>query len=286
MKRAPVWWLLLASCATWSSGPQTNDEWNAAYRACRDGNQTACYWKIGSLAPGERRAAYQRACEANVAAACNDLGFFVAQDGQKTRAVELWRKSCELGSKDGCDSYGTGLRDGLGGAVDETGAVAAYELACRQNDAAGCTNLGRQLLNGRGVARDTARAEKLWRTTCASEEIHDSCRVLGLALVRGEGLTKDVDGGVVMLKRACRYGKAADCFAASEVLEELQQPAEALRYLRTSCAWGSSNGCRALAKVLRTGKPGDEEEREALEAEAFVCSHGDCDGGAPEPDDE
>ena len=268
--------LVFAACAATWPRPNSGSEWQATWRACRDGNQAACYWKARDEEPAKRRALYQTACDANVGRACNELGFFIARDGGGARAMELWKRACELGSKDGCDSLGTGWRDGVGGTVDARAALDAYERACRMHDATGCTNLGRQLL-----ASDPARAEKLWREVCASEEISDACRLLGIARVHGEGLARDVDEGLSLLRRACRLGDADDCLATGEVLEELHQPGESLRYVRTSCTWGSAAGCLKLSRTLRLGEPDDEALREARDAELFACAHGACDAGVP-----
>lgn len=190
--------------------------------------------------------------------------------------MELWQRSCALGSKDGCDSLGTGWRDGVGGTVDLAASVVAYEASCAQQDAAGCTNLGTALMEGKGVTKNEPRAEALWRAVCATETIHESCRRLGLMLVRG----KDVEGGLAMLRRACRLGAAADCLAAGDAMTEFGDSVEALRYVRTSC-----EGCERLTKFLRAGDAGVDALEEAAAAQVRACRGGamvacEVDGGS------
>ena len=58
--------LVFAACAATWPRPTSGGEWQATYRACRDGNQAACYWKAREEEPSKRRAIYQAACDANV----------------------------------------------------------------------------------------------------------------------------------------------------------------------------------------------------------------------------
>jgi TPR repeat protein len=264
----------LMGCAASFPRPETSTDWDLRRRQCRDGDQRACHWKgIAELREGKIEQAaqtLQRSCEAGVAESCNDVGFFFSQpyapivrDAVKGRA--LWQRACERGSKDGCDSWGTGLRDGVGGPVDLVGAVAAYERACKLEDSAGCTNLAAALLEGRGAPIDAMRAEALWRKICARDDIYLSCRLLGSAIARGRGLPVDVKEGLSLLRRACNNGKAADCLEASSVMQEVGSKGEALRYLRTSCDWGSVRGCRELGRTLRaSGDPEDSDEAEEM----------------------
>ncbi len=278
MKRA--WWavLLALSCAKTWPRPETSGAWNEALRACRSGDQRACYWKANRLRSSDPVAAakvHEAACNAGAGQSCNELGF-AARDGRgleksATRAMALWQRACDLGSKDGCDSLGTGWRDGVGAKVDLGAASVAYEAACAQQDAAGCTNLGLALMEGQGVAKNEARAEALWRQVCATEEILESCRYLGVALVRGAGVRQDIEGGLAMLRRACRLGGAADCLAAGAEMVEHGDAVEALRYVRTSCTWGSGPGCYQLSKLLRAGDAGVAALEEATEAQARAC---------------
>jgi hypothetical protein len=284
----PPWWIVLLvsliSCARSFPRPQTSSEWEERYRGCRAGDQRACYWRgIADLDEGrtvQGAKTIEKACQAGVGEACNETGFFHSRGWygfpvNAGRARELWARSCERGSKDGCDSWGTGLRDGIGGPADLPGAVAAYERACKLEDAAGCSNLGSALLAGAGVKRDVARAVTLWRTICARETgIHHSCRLLGAALVHGDGVEQNVTEGLTFMRRACNLGSADDCREAGELMFGFGSKPEAVRYLRTSCTWGSAEGCRALGiRLLEGGEAA--EHAEALEVLISACARAD-----------
>jgi TPR repeat protein len=271
-------------CANSLPRPQTGSEWNEFLRACRAGDQRACYWK-GSLELSSGNTAQGvelmvRACDAGVGMACNEVGFFhsEAKHGFKrdgARAVALWKRACEQGSKDGCDSWGTGLRDGVGGPIDLEGAVAAYERACKLDDAAGCTNLGAALLRGAGTKANPARAEALWRKVCAQEEIYRSCRLLGAELVRGELIKpREEEEGLAVLRRACNLGRGDDCLEAALAMRDYGSKAESLRYLRTSCAWESTRGCRELGKVL-SRDPAEDAQEESRAVLQKACERKD-----------
>lgn len=285
MKRWSVLLLLALSCAKSWPKPERSTEWQAAFRACRGGDQRACYWQASSVRWTDRPRAvalFVKACDANVGEACNELGFY-AKDGNElpksgTAAMAYWEKSCALDSDDGCDSLGTGWRDGVGGEKNLERAAKAYERACAMKDEAGCTNLGRALMNAEGVTADPARAVTLWRQVCSGDDalIYTSCRYLGDALVRGQGgVPRDVEGGLKALRRACRFGDEKDCFAASEAMAEVGDSTEALRYLRASCTWGLAEGCAKLSATLsaKSNASADDVE-EAAEAKKKACRKG------------
>ncbi|MGV3622565.1 MAG: tetratricopeptide repeat protein [Archangium sp.] len=283
MKRV-AWVVLVAmSCAKSWPRPERTMDWDHAFRACRSGDQRACYWRANSLRHSDLEAAielYEKSCDANVGASCNELGFF-AKDGtglpkSGTAAMEYWKKSCAAGNDDGCDSLGTGWRDGVGGEKNAVEAAKAYALACEQLDEAGCTNLGRALMRGDGVARDAKRAIELWTRVCNGEDeaIYTSCRYLGDALVRGEaGTPRDVELGLKVLRRACRFGDENDCYVASLAMSEAGDSIEALRYLRASCTWGHAEGCARLAATLTAKNTADALE-EAAAATQRACAKG------------
>ena len=272
-------------CAHSLPRPENFGEWQELFRACRAGDQRACYWRgISDVSEGRIEEGVKRietACDAGVGIACNIQGF-IYSEGRYQRKIDapraraLWARSCSLGSKDGCDSWGTGLRDAVGGPADLPGAAAAYELACKRDDGAGCTNLAKALLHGEGVGKDATRAALLLRTICAREtDSQDSCRVLGAALVHGDGLTADVPEGLTLLRRACNIGGAEDCQEAGELMVGFGSQSEGVRYLRTSCTWGRVAGCRALGLRLLEGPDEEGAHDEARDVLRSACSGGD-----------
>jgi hypothetical protein len=277
--------LVLSGCARSLPRPETWNQWEELFRDCRAGDQRACYWRaISDLDAGRTEEAVKRfeeACAAGVGIACNEEGFIYARGwyGRKVdgaKGVALWARACSLGSKDGCDSWGTGLRDGVGGKADPIGAVAAYEQACKLEDGAGCTNLAAALLKGEGTEKNSTRAIALLRTICARESDNQhSCRVLGSALALGDGVTADVNEGLTLLRRACNIGDAEDCQEAGEVMASVGSKDEAVRYLRTSCKWGRASGCRTLGLRLLEGPDEDGAHEEARAVLKRACERGD-----------
>lgn len=245
--------LLFASCAATLPAPKSSAQWKEVARGCASGDPRACYWvAVSKLRAGDRAGAKQQylaLCADGFAAACNELGFLETKDAPADARAH-WRRACELGDKDGCDSYGTGLRDGVGGAVDLPGAAAAYEKACGLKDSAGCTNLARLLATGKGVTANPSRAMALWAQVCASEEPWQACEELGSAHFEGALVPKDTERGLNILRRSCADAALRSCSATGHALHALGRNTEAVRYLRTSCDSTSQLGCKELLEVL------------------------------------
>jgi TPR repeat protein len=113
--------------------------------------------------------ACQKACEANRARGCNDLGAMyqngtgVEKKDQK-RAVELYQKACDGGNMLGCKDLGSEYQFGIG--VDKVNmkrAVELYQKACDGDDPIGCDDLGACYEAGRGAKQNVAWALELYK---------------------------------------------------------------------------------------------------------------------------
>ena len=102
--------LLSATCANGAPPQQHPSAEKVLTDACDGGDFRGCY-QLGSLAEssvppemGLAKAWYERGCGLDGAAACNDLGVMLANDGQNDEALKLYEKACSLGEQLGCNN--------------------------------------------------------------------------------------------------------------------------------------------------------------------------------------
>lgn len=84
---------------------------------------------------------YAKACLLGAAEACTQEGLVAHQLGDFARSRAASVKGCQAGSAAGCRAAAYLLREGKGGTVDRLMAAAYYNQACRMNDQGGCQNL-------------------------------------------------------------------------------------------------------------------------------------------------
>jgi len=133
------------------------------------------------------------------------------------RALQLYSRSCELGSRKGCAGLGRiGERYDRGDGVTQDRARAAeiYELACSHGDNGACLDLSKACYYGYGVPKDFEKAAALSRRVCDSGEKWlegSSCRNIGIMLLEGSGVTRNVLEAARYLLRACNAGDEIGC---------------------------------------------------------------------------
>ncbi len=83
------------------------------------------------------RTLYTKACDANLAKSCYNLGEMLVQDdgsGNAAQARLYHAKACDGGVADGCSRLGWMYKVGLGGKEDTEQAEIYYEKACDLGD--------------------------------------------------------------------------------------------------------------------------------------------------------
>jgi TPR repeat protein len=93
--------------------------------------------------------------------------------------------------------------------------------------------------------------------------------------MRGDVLPADRAEGLRLLTRGCNLGLREDCFEVGQALAARGEAAQALRYLRASCAWGEVKGCAALGVQLLIPPLDAERRDEALAVLRFACTKSD-----------
>jgi len=174
----------------------------------------------------------KRACDADHAGACNDLGWAydtgfgaLAEDDKK--AAELFELACDLGSARACLNRGVMARS--------TNLAKAAEYAARACDdemEEACVKLS-------GIVNEA-------KTAC--EKKPKDCANWGLIQSRGFGVTQDRAAALASYERACTAGDDVGCFNAGIVLRDgtagRADRAKAKLRFQTACKRGYDSGCR------------------------------------------
>lgn len=145
-----------------------------AVKACDGGEPRGCTLYAAELAAAKdvRQALtfYQRACEANEAVACAELGArYEAGDGvarDLRRATNSYfTRACAGGLGPACTRAGA-LFERAPGLIDLPRAAGLYERGCALGHAEACFNLGVMYAEGRGRDKDLAKALSLYQHAC------------------------------------------------------------------------------------------------------------------------
>lgn len=143
-------------------------------------------------------------------------GFYYDGEGveqDKSKAIELLKKSAELGSAEGqfglgdCYFHGDGIEQDYGKAID------LMKKAAEQNHSVAQFNLGFCYYEGSaGLTRDFATAAKWWEKA-AAQGFADAQRDLGLCYEEGKGVVQNHEKAVELWTKAAEQGdeKAMQC---------------------------------------------------------------------------
>lgn len=192
-------------------------------RACENGVTGACnnlgmIYRDGALGtPVDREravTAFRRACSER-AVACDSLGALLL-DTDTVGAMAALGAGCDLEPADEradasicCFKLGLMHENGWGIPVDESRAAAFHARACQGSVGPACHQLGLMELASSEPERK-ARAAAHFQEACSHGEAR-SCETLGRMYVLGDGVRRDVEHGVMLLRMACEGGVSAAC---------------------------------------------------------------------------
>ena len=89
--------------------------------------------------------------------------------GNYSKAAELFQKVCDGGDALGCNNLGVMYAKGKGVKQDYFKAVELFQKACDSGIAEGCYNLGLRYTNGQGVKQDFVKAKYFFGKACDME---------------------------------------------------------------------------------------------------------------------
>lgn len=198
---------------------------------------------------------YRQACGMDDGAACALLGSKYTREGRGVepdmdRALEYFRRGCELGNAVACDAVGQvdAYRASSAAEAESTAAaVAAAEAAvedaaepevdpsepvpvtiqylrasCDDGVAVDCMVLGHMYRDGEGVPQDHNRAVAMYRTACDISKSDDefgsyACHFAAAAYESGDGVPQDVARALQLYEKSCKAGNDDSCSQATVV---------------------------------------------------------------------
>jgi TPR repeat protein len=225
-------------------------------KACEAGRLEACI-HLGSMYGGAtgiagvlkddpmQVATYHKVCDAS-GSLCHLLGrLYETGTGVErdiARAGELYVKSCENGSDQGCLSL-----LGVGADTDRSRALQALGNSCNGGRDSACLTLGDLYDSGSPkrlrVPKDPAVAVDWYQKACASGEPRGCMRMVGI-YEKGDGVEKDFSKAVGALRHGCEIEpKYGNC----NRLSELEKRAEEQRVAIAAAAAAEKERARAAA---------------------------------------
>ncbi len=247
---------------------------------------------------------YEDACGKDNPTACNNLGWLALQGGpapaikmemldgesgqvrpstvaqDKPKALELFKKSCDLGLPLGCNNEGWMLQMGDGVPEDLERSVELLTRACDQNAEAACASLGWAMEVGKGVEKDDVKAAALYMRGCDLGSPY-ACHNLGLMVEAGRGgAQKDPDEAARLHEIACSKDVLAGCTSLGALRRDgLGVPkdvkgAEAL--FERACSGGHGRGCGLLGDLLGVGEQQAGNAGRVKELYGLACAGGEA----------
>ncbi len=123
------------------------------------------------------------------------------------------------------------------------------ELGCLGGDDVACLVIEDFRRRGRGIARDPAAAATPIAEACKEGQGDPrACRVQGQMSLVGDGVPRDLEGALVVLRPACDAGDPVACAELGFGLRQSGDHAGALPFLELACQGAVSNACAVVAK--------------------------------------
>jgi serine/threonine protein kinase len=224
---------------------------------------------------------YQKACDAGSGAACNNLGVLAATgEGvpkDLVKAFGLYDQGCNQSDPTACVNQGSMEFSGNGVPVSKELATHHFLRGCDLGNTAGCVALSDAY--GSGPLKDPAKSYEFARRACEANN-KTGCAQEVLALVLGNGVPKDVQGGISQLDGMCTNQQQP---AACEDLAKLYSgglsrdvASDAIKqrdYTHKACLAGSTLYC-GIEHVLAKG---DSLQSKGLQNYALLKAN--CDKG-------
>ena len=126
-------------------------------------------------------------------------------------AAKYWKIACEQEDGKGCVLYGIVLDRTF---KNPQKAYRIYEKACALGEARGCYYVGMALLKGEVVGKDLVRARQLWKRACEDGNA-EACHEYSVACLYGEGGEIDLEEACKATTVSCKLGYEPGCESKS-----------------------------------------------------------------------
>ena len=198
------------------------------------------------------------------------------------RAVQLYRKSCDLGIPRGCRNLANQYSSGEGASQDYAEAVRLYRQACEGGDMAAAPVLGSCMTTAGVPLRITRKrcgftGRPVRAGICAAAAISGSCIDEAGALIRMTAKRCGFTGRPVRAgqSRAHVMGGCANLgFMYANGAGVEQDDVEAVRLYRQACEGGDMLGCSNLGVMYERGTGVDQDYAQAVRLYRQACEGG------------
>jgi TPR repeat protein len=149
---------------------------------------------------------------------------------------------------------------------------------CQRGHADSCVILGVMFLRGQGVPADETRAANLFERACKADSMA-GCNNLGVAFSEGQGRGRDYARAGELFRQACYGGTMHGCVNLGELYETgrgvTKDYQAAAARYEQACHGGVLVGCATLGLLWESGRLGTPDSAQAMQLYTQAC--GDID---------
>lgn len=158
---------------------------------------------------------FELACDNSYANGCRQAGLFwmkqqiIPERPDPEKAARFFQKACDADLAAACTDLAQAHESGRLSKDDEL-VASFYEKGCKAGDALGCERLAGLLREGRGVRVDHGEATEVASRACKDRR-PQACVLAAESYFAGLGTRASVQQGMGLLEQACALGHAEAC---------------------------------------------------------------------------
>jgi len=148
---------------------------------------------------------YKKSCELGSAQHCAKLGKIYSKNEEKDVSIKYFEKACALGDGNSCLQLGGRYQTGIDKYKDQNKANEFFLMSCNLNYGAGCSYLGRAYEDGKGdIKQNHSKAIKYFEKAC-DLGCSWGCGLLGDAYKKGEIVEQDYLRAMKYYEKGCEF---------------------------------------------------------------------------------
>jgi TPR repeat protein len=215
--------------------------------------------------PALAAVAYTRSCDGGMARACFNLAMELRANetpGQRVKATELLRRSCDLGEDESCELVGMAYADGDGVPKNMTTAIELLQRTCEKAPRFGCHELSALYQGHAGGPQDPVLTLRYERKACDGGNPL-GCHGLAILLIAQKATVAEA---LLLFERTCALeaenpgqlqAKANSChnlgvfYAEGRIVSS--NPARSRALFNKACDLGEGTSCHNLGLLFASG---------------------------------
>lgn len=218
------------------------------------------------------------ACNADAAKACYNVGRVHAAPKlgmyDAVKALELYRKACKLGHGPACYSAGEYSWDFARTDAAKADSTEDMKRGCDAGDANSCNTYGYRLERGEGVAKDVKGGLPFYSKACDLKS-DVACVNAAIDLENGFGADKDFAKARSLYDKACEMKNKNGCFWSAVMLKSgrgvTADLVKAREVFIDLCKQDYARACSQMGYMLEYGEGGPKDQKAAREQYSAAC---------------